>query len=91
MEILVETANRDARSNFRKLWKNLRIFGGPWTHPEMSFQNHTLFNKNLFTYERYEANKFYKLRICKHMSKYRLRYLLKPIMLFEPTVKQGSS
>jgi hypothetical protein len=81
---LIEANHRNARSSFRKLWKNLRIFGNIWKHPDFTLQNDTLFNKNLFSYDRYESNQFYKLRICKHMSKYRLRYFLKPIMLFEP-------
>jgi hypothetical protein len=52
-EILIEAANREVRNMFTKLWKNLRMFGSAWTHAELRLQNDTLFNKNLFTYERY--------------------------------------
>ena len=86
--LLVQASDRHARAKFRKLWKNLRCFGGAWTHPELKFQNDTLFNKTLFSYERYEPSPFYTYRVCQHLSKYRIRYLLTP-RLIEPSQKNS--
>ena len=86
VSVLTQAAERHIKSKFRKIWNNLRIFGSGWTHCDLKLQNDTLFNKALFTYERYEPNPFVTYRISKHLSRYRMRYLL-DVNLIDPSHK----
>lgn len=50
-------------------------------------QQDTLFNKTLYSYEKYQASNLFKYKLSKHLSKGKGRYFLKP-RLIEPTFKE---
>lgn len=76
--ILEEADTRKARSTYRKIWKNLRCYDSVWSHPEFCMQADTLFNKNIWNFDKVKPNPAYTLRICKQESKSKARFLMAP-------------
>lgn len=67
------------------MWKALRCFNSVWSHPEFSMQIDTLYNRNIWNYEKGRNNTIFTLRINKQESKSRARFLLEPRMI-EPKI-----
>lgn len=74
---MLEVDKRKSLNKFRKIWDDLRIYSEIWKIPELKFQVDTLFNKSIYSFEKYECSPFFKFKISKHQSKAKARYLLK--------------
>ena len=74
---MVEIANRITKNKFRKMWERLRIYSDLWRIPELKMQIDTLFNKSIYSFEKYTGNPYYNYKISKHQSKAKARYFLK--------------
>lgn len=85
--ILEEADTRKARSCFRRIWKGLRCYNSVWSHPKFVMQVDTLYNKNIWNFDRVETNPAYTLRINKQESKSKARFLL-TARLIEPKMVQ---
>lgn len=87
VKIIEEADRRRAVSMFSKNWKSLRSYNACWAHPSFNFQNDSLFNKNIWSWDKIVPNRIFKLRINKQESKSKARYLLSTRLLEPQIVK----
>ncbi|KRX06058.1 Quinonprotein alcohol dehydrogenase-like superfamily [Pseudocohnilembus persalinus] len=74
-----EVKRRNIKEIWKKLWKRLRLFDGPWAHYNFMnrAQNNELFKPEKFEYDQIERNKIYYYKMSKYQTKSQIRPILK--------------
>lgn len=65
MTIIEEAGHRRLLSLFKKAWKKMRSYNEVWVHPNFYFQVDTLYNKNVWNYDKQQPARPYKIRVNK--------------------------
>jgi hypothetical protein len=68
----------------------MRVYNTLWMHPQFKWQNDILFNKSIYSYERYKQSPFFKYKVAKQTSKGKGRFFLKPQLIEPPIVSKDN-
>ena len=85
----VEKKKRQAKFQWKKIWRKLRIFENVWQPKDFKAQKDCYFRGEEFLFEKIEPNKYFYFEMWKQETKENARPFLK-MKLKEPKIKLGN-